>query len=230
MKLILQKNILKNFLSVVILLAFALPSSAQRLKSQTRPFLAARSYASPSVAGCKCPSNAVVINKNTAQATDIADEGIRSGEVYCLKNTTLIMDELSINGGKIIVMPDANLIIRGTLSVNAGFVQLQDGASLKTEVLHNMSGEIVLGKNASLHTLYFNDFNGEISFVENSRLEVDNLLRLTETKTFEYKGNTQLKASVAVYGDMTGNGIENFVSADANIRWDVMPKVKMAAK
>jgi hypothetical protein len=234
-----QNSIMKTFsrfslpilqvVAIFLLSTAVVPASAQRLLSKMSTRLSSMSYASPNIQSCQCPEGATIINRQTVYETGIEANGIQ-GETYCLKNMTLVLDELTINNGRLVIMPESRLIVRGPLHLNAGQIDLQTGATLKAEVFHNLSGSIHLDKETALYALFFNDFNGEITLAENSKIEVERLLRLNETKKMDYTGSAKGAAVLSVYGEMAGNGIENFLGIDDNIRWDIMPNLKMALK
>ncbi len=174
---------------------------------------------------CQCPENAIVISKQTLGSIDIADEGIQTGEAYCLKSLNLKMDDLKINGGKLILLPGTSLTIKNNVQINGGELDIRTGAALTTNVFQALSSDVKLADNSNLKVGTYNDFNGRIFVNDNSTIEVDHLLRLNQTNTIAFNSDSG-QAVFSVYGEMKGNAVAQFMDTDINIHWEYIPTAK----
>ncbi len=207
-----------QFLLLVGFLALANITVAQK-RTQFTSRLAKASFQNKE---CQCPDGSIVVNKSTLKHIDLAEAPIKSGEVYCLKNMDLKMDELVVKGGKFIVMPGSNLVVNNTITLQAGKIEVRNGASITTEKIRTMSSTIVLKSNAVLKSDVLFDYDGQIMMAESSSIEVNNKMHVHASRGIVYDGDYSNKAKVFVFGAMTGQAMD-MMEADNYVEWDYSP-------
>lgn len=211
-------NLSIKFVLLIAFFSFSTIAIAQT-RAQFTSRLAKSSYQNKT---CQCPEGSVVVTKSTVNHIDLAEVPVKSGEVYCLKNLNLTLEDLEIKGGKFILMPGTVLKVGNTLSLQAGKIELRRGARLEAAKIRSMSSTIDLKKDALLTSNLYFDYDSKVLLAENSSVEINQKMHVNASNGVVYDGDYSQKATFTVLGMMTGESID-LIDSDNYVEWNYTP-------